>query len=141
MNLSHTMKRTLFLLLWLLLSGCAGALRAQQLIFADSVQNVGEIAENDAPRTYRFACENRSDKPVVILRVDTSCGCVKAAFTRKPIAPGETGEVVVTFDPRGHEGALYKQMPVYTSDSPRRPTVRLALSGTVRPPKPKRGAQ
>ena len=108
---------------------------AQQLIFADSVQTVSGIAENDAPRTFRFACENRSDKPVVILRVDTSCGCVKVSHTRKPIAPGERGEVVVTLDPRGHEGALYKQMPLYTSASGRRPAVRLALSGVIRPPK------
>lgn len=128
------MKRLFFI--GLLLALCTfDRAEAQQLIFADSVQLVGEIAENDAPRTYRYRCENRSDKPVVILRVDTSCGCVKASFPRKPIAPGETGEVVVTFDPRGHEGALYKQMPVYTSDSGRRPTVKLALSGTVKPPK------
>ena len=128
------MKRLFFI--GLLLALCTfDRAEAQQLIFADSVQLVGEIAENDAPRTYRYRCENRSDKPVVILRVDTSCGCVKASFPRKPIAPGETGEVVVTFDPRGHEGALYKQMPVYTSDSGRRPTVKLTLSGTVKPPK------
>lgn len=106
---------------------------AQQLIFPDSVCNVGSITENDPPRAYRFRCENRSDKPVVILRVDTSCGCVKSSFSRRPIAPGATGEVVVTFDPRGHAGALYKIMPVYTSASGKKPETRLALSGTVKP--------
>ena len=106
---------------------------AQQLIFPDSVCNVGSITENDPPRTYRFRCENRSDKPIVILRVDTSCGCVKSSFSRRPIAPGATDEVVVTFDPRGHAGALYKIMPVYTSASGKKPETRLALSGTVKP--------
>lgn len=106
---------------------------AQQLVFPDSVCNVGRIAENDPPRTYRFRCENRSDKPVVILRVDTSCGCVKSSFSRRPIAPGATGEVVVTFDPHGRAGALYKVMPVYTSASGKKPAARLALSGTVKP--------
>lgn len=106
---------------------------AQQLIFPDSVCNVGSIAENDPPRTYRFRCENRSDKPVVILRVDTSCGCVKSSFSKRPIAPGATGEVVVTFDPHGRAGALYKVMPVYTSASGKKPEARLALSGTVKP--------
>lgn len=123
------------ILLWLLGIGTLHRAAAQQLIFADSVQRVSEIAENDPPRTYRFRCDNVSDTPVVILRVDTSCGCVKATFTRKPIAPGESGEVVVTFDPRGHEGALYKQMPVYTSGSGKRPAVKLALSGVVGPPR------
>jgi len=60
---------------------------------------------------------------------------VKSAFSRKPIAPGATGEVVVTFDPHGREGALYKLMPVYTSTSDKRPAIRLALSGTVKPPR------
>ena len=136
------MNRWLFFLSWVLLqAGGVGTLRAQQLIFPDSVQSVGDMAENDAPRTFRFRCENRSDKPVVILRVDTSCGCVKSSFSRRPIAPGEAGEVVITLDPRGHEGALYKQMPVYTSGSGNRPAVRLALSGTIKPPKPRGAAQ
>ncbi len=111
----------------------AGTATAQQLVFPDSVCNVGPISENDPPRTYRFRCENRSDKPVVILRVDTSCGCVKSSFSRRPIAPGATGEVVVTFDPHGRAGALYKVMPVYTSASGKKPEARLALSGTVKP--------
>ena len=131
------MKNLLTTLLFVLAACAFDRAAAQQLIFADSVQTVRELAENDAPRTYRFTCENRSDKPIVILRVDTSCGCVKCTFTRKPIAPGETGEVLVTLDPHGHEGALYKQMPVYTSESGKRPAVRLALSGTIQPPKPK----
>jgi len=111
----------------------AGTAAAQQLVFPDSVCNVGLISENDPPRTYRFRCENRSDKPIVILRVDTSCGCVKSSFSRRPIAPGATGEVVVTFDPHGRAGALYKVMPVYTSASGKKPEARLALSGTVKP--------
>ena len=135
MHEPHSMKRPLFLLIVGLALCVIGKADAQQLIFPDSVCNVGDIAENDPPRTYRFRYENRSDKPVVILRVDTSCGCVKSAFSRKPIAPGATGEVVVTFDPHGREGALYKLMPVYASTSDKRPAIRLALSGTVKPPR------
>lgn len=126
------MKRTFAFLLFCSAVCAVDTAAAQQLIFSDSVCNVGQITENDAPRTYRFRCENRSDKPVVILRVDTSCGCVKSSFSRRPIAPGATGEVVVTFDPRGHAGALYKIMPVYTSASGKKPEARLALSGTVK---------
>lgn len=129
------MKRIVFCLTVFFAACAICPAEAQELIFPDSVCNVGDIAENDPPRTYRFRYENRSDKPVVILRVDTSCGCVKSTFSRKPIAPGTAGEVVVTFDPHGREGALYKLMPVYTSASGKRPAVRLALSGTVKPPR------
>ncbi len=133
MNKIFSIDRSLFLLTMLFAAFAAESVAAQQLIFPDSVCNIGEIAENDPPRTYRFRYENRSDKPIVILRVDTSCGCVKSSFSRKPIAPRATGEVLITFDPHGREGALYKQMPVYTSASGNRPAIRLALSGTVKP--------
>lgn len=134
------MKNLITLLFFVLAAGTFDRAAAQQLIFADSVQTIRDVAENDPPHTYRFVCENRSDKPVVILHVDTSCGCVKVTHTRKPIGPGESGEVIVKLDPRGHEGALYKQMPVYTSDSGNRPAVRLALSGVIKPPRPKEKA-
>lgn len=135
------MKNFLTTLLFVLAACTFDRADAQQLIFADSVQTIRDVAENDPPVLYRFRYENQSDKPVVILRVDTSCGCVKASFSRKPIAPGESGEIEVRFDPHGHEGALYKQMPVYTSASGNRPAIRLAVSGTVLPPRPKKRAQ
>ena len=135
------MKNLVTTLLFVLAACTFDRAAAQQLIFADSVQTLRDVAENDPPVLYRFRYENRSEKPVVILRVDTSCGCVKASFPRKPIAPGESGEIEVRFDPHGHEGALYKQMPVYTSGSGNRPAVRLALSGTIKPPKPRGAAQ
>lgn len=135
MHNTPLLKRTLVFLFVCIAATTVESADAQQLIFPDSVCNVGDIAENDPPRAYRFRYENRSDKPVVILRVDTSCGCVKSSFSRKPIAPGTSGEIIVTFDPHGREGALYKQMPVYTSASGKRPAIRLALSGTVKPTK------
>lgn len=67
MHEPHSMKRPLFLLIVGLALCVIGKADAQQLIFPDSVCNVGDIAENDPPRTYRFRYENRSDKPVVIL--------------------------------------------------------------------------
>lgn len=118
--------------------GCRAA--AQELIFADTVLNIGAVTDTDAPHTYRFRFVNRSKRPAVILRIDSSCGCVKPSFSRRPVPAGGSGEVLLTFDPRGQAGAIYKLLPLYTAASGARPAVRLALSGTVRrseKPKPK----
>lgn len=47
-----------------------------------------------------FECTNICDKPVVIIDVRSQCGCAKASFSSKSIAPGEKGRVNVVFDPK-----------------------------------------
>lgn len=119
------------ILLLLLLCGVWGVTPAQQLIFASTTAAVGALSEDDAPRKYTFRYANRTSRPVVILRVATTCGCAQPSFTREPVAPGDEGEVGVVFYPRGHSGTVNKSVFVYTSAS--REAVQLTLTGEVTP--------
>ncbi|MEG1701152.1 MAG: DUF1573 domain-containing protein [Alistipes sp.] len=123
--------RFLLLIVWMV-AGIAPA-AAQGLVFSDLKKDVGTISEDDAPRLYRFAYRNTSKKPVVILRVVTTCGCTQPAYSRQPIAPGGEGEVSVTFHPRGRAGSLHKALFVYTNESETKPVAELALIGVVAP--------
>lgn len=125
------MKRC-FLLVVCLVAAAFGAV-AQPLVFPDSVRDVTGISEDDAPRTYTFRYRNISAAPVVIVRVEVTCGCTRPEWSRKPIPPGGEGEIRVTFHPRGRAGALDKSLFVYTSASASKPAARLLLTGTVRP--------
>lgn len=46
-----------------------------------------------------FEIKNTGDKPLVILDVATTCGCVKAKFDKQPAEPGQTRRVVVEYTP------------------------------------------
>jgi hypothetical protein len=88
---------------------------------------VDRLAELGAPSidvTFRF--KNSGDAPVTITSVRTSCGCTSANLTKKDYAPGESGELKVTYRFAGQVGAQEKTISVTTSDAPDRPTI-LAL--------------
>lgn len=61
----------------------------------------------------RFGFENQGEKPLVIERVSTGCGCTVAEYTEKPVAPGEDGFVEVIFDSRGKSGSQIQNARVY----------------------------
>ena len=75
--------------------------------------------------TYPFA--NSGDSPVRIERIKVSCGCMGAREDDRTYAPGESGEVAVSFDPRGRSGLQRKIIRVYVRDGERKRKHLLAL--------------
>ena len=78
----------------------------------------GEVAE------HTFVVKNSGDEPLEILRLSTSCGCTKAAMAKedKVIAPGQSANLLVTFDPAVHKDDSdlgdRKEMPDLEGDVP-----------------------
>ena len=60
--------------------------------------------------------ENRCDRPIVLLRHTTTCGCIKINYDRKPIAPGQSGEIYFEFDSRTLYGWQMKLMEFYFAE-------------------------
>ncbi|MFQ7503196.1 MAG: DUF1573 domain-containing protein [Alistipes finegoldii] len=111
---------------------CAFATAAQaQLVFTPDTWDFGTIRETDGRVSHTFTGENRSDKPVVILDVVTTCGCTVPQFTKRPIRPGEKTTVKVTFDPANRPGAFTKELGVYSSE--RKKVATLTIRGNVTP--------
>lgn len=76
----------------------------------------GEVARNGGDLVHRFELVNEGDEPLTILRVKTSCTCIKTSFDRKPIASGGTGFVEVRYRVgKKPAGVFYKVVDVYTS--------------------------
>ena len=67
----------------------------------------------------RLRIENGCDKPLVIVRHSTTCGCVVPEYERRPIAPGESADIVFTFDSQGEYGWQMKLLDFYLSSSER----------------------
>ncbi|MCM1150738.1 MAG: DUF1573 domain-containing protein [Alistipes sp.] len=93
----------------------------------------GEINEDDAPRTYTYRWRNEGAEPLVITRVESSCGCAKPTYDRNPVAAGGSGEVRIVYHPKGHPGNFRRKILVYTQLSEQRPTAVLELTGRATP--------
>ncbi len=105
--------------IWLaLLARPAGAALSWDTLAVDRVAALGAPSIDVA---FRF--RNSGAAPVTITSVRTSCGCTSADLTKKDYAPGESGEIKVTYRFAGQVGAQEKTVSVTTSDAPERPTI------------------
>lgn len=68
--------------------------------------DIGRINEDDAPIESTFRWENTGDKPLVVTRVETTCGCARPDYERRPVLPGEEGTLKVTYHPKRHPGSF-----------------------------------
>ena len=87
------------------------------LRFEVTEQNVGRISEQGGvvTRTYRYT--NEGDLPLLLIDSKVSCSCTKVSFSKKPVLPGQQGEVVVRYDPRKQPaGKIYKAIQLFSND-------------------------
>lgn len=63
---------------------------------------------------------NTGDEPLLITRVQPSCGCTTGDYPQQPIAPGDTAGIVITFNAVNRVGNFDKDIFVYTNAKPRR---------------------
>lgn len=113
------MKRIVFLLLSLSLS--VSFLMAQskksapKAEFAVGVHDFGKIKESVGKVTCTFKFKNTGDQPLIIQRVQATCGCTSPSYTKEPVLPGKEGEVTVVYSATGNVGSFEKRLTVFTN--------------------------
>ncbi len=95
------------------------------------IHDFGTIEESNGPASYVFKIRNTGDAPLIITRITASCGCTQPEWTKDPIAPGETGEVQVTYNPKGRPGPFYKTISIYSNGH--KGSYSLGIKGHVTP--------
>ncbi len=95
--------------------------------------DAGEMNEDSAPSEYVFRWTNEGTSPLVVVSVQTTCGCAAPSFDRTPVQPGGSGSLKITYHPKGHPGGFLRKIFVYTNLSADMPTAVLELSGRVIP--------
>lgn len=63
------------------------------------------------PVTATFKFKNTGKIPLVISGVQASCGCTTPDYSKEPIAPGESGFVMATYN-AANPGAFHKSVTV-----------------------------
>ena len=80
----------------------------------DSSKDFGKIGEGQKLEV-AFRFKNTGDKPLVIERVQPSCGCTVAEQSKEPVAPGAEGQIRATFNSEGRTGINHKTLFVYAN--------------------------
>jgi len=111
------MKRILFVLIVLLTAGMVSAQQkeASITVTGSAVHDFGDVKESDGDVSHTFTVINNGELPLVISRVVASCGCTTPDWTKEPIAPGKTGEIIVTYHTAGRPGPFAKTASVYSN--------------------------
>lgn len=131
--------RKLFLLsVVTLLSVAMFAQEKKMVDFESAIYDFGVVAEgagNAGRITATFKFKNNSTAPIFIESARASCGCTTPQVdATKPIAPGETGEIPVTYNTIGRPGTFNKQITVTFKNAAGESSIeRLYIRGEVTP--------
>lgn len=123
------MKKILSIIL-ILFASVSAVLADSKVVFAKTTHDFGTIQEKDGDVTVSFKFTNEGDTPLLITRATASCGCTTPAHPKKPLAPGETGEIEVTYHAKGRPGPFDKSIYVYSND-PKSERLMLTITGNV----------
>lgn len=84
---------------------------ARQLIIDNARQSFGKINKKDIEtiKLY-FPLRNIGEKPIVINRVDVSCGCITTELSSKTIMPNKSQTLIVTIDAKNKNGVFNKSL-------------------------------
>lgn len=92
------------ILLFTMILGVGFAAQAQtkpaEFKFETETHDFGKVTLNK-PVTFTFNFTNEGDAPLIISKVETTCGCTVPEYTQTPVKKGEKGFVKVTLTPAG----------------------------------------
>lgn len=104
----------------------------KKMQFDSTVIHLGTVNEDAGPVQATFRYRNISGSPIRILRLTTSCTCVRAVQDRDVLNPGAEGRITVTYDQKGHPGRHDRMISVFTDlNGGKTPTVTLTLCTDV----------
>lgn len=101
--------------------------------FEDRILDFGTIEEDGGPVSGIFKWHNAGDRPVSLVKVNTTCSCAVPEYSREYVSPGDTGTLKITFHPQGHPGKISRKIIVFSTLSEDKPTAVLELAGDVIP--------
>lgn len=105
---------------------------AADIKFDKTSHNFGTFSEDNPKVTCTFKFTNTGDKLLVIHQAIASCGCTVPQYSKEPIKPGESGEIVVTYDGSGKFPGHFKKSITLRTNA-KKEIVRLYVEGDMLP--------
>lgn len=89
---------------------CALSASAQaEIKFDQLTHDFGTFSEAQPVQKTTFTFTNKGNQPLLINQAIASCGCTVPSYTKKPILPGQKGEISVTYNGKGKFPGHFKK--------------------------------
>ena len=98
------------------------------ITFEEEFHDFGEIQEGQVVE-HTFVFTNEGSGPLIISQAKPSCGCTVPEWPRQPIAPGQKGQIKVSFNSSNRAGRQDKRVTLTTNAVPQ--TKVLNITSTV----------
>ncbi len=119
-----------FLIVFFLFSSIIWAQLFQpKLILQQDSFDFGDIKQGEKV-SHTFVLSNGGGDALIISDVRASCGCTAAAPEKKELAPGESTNLLVTFNSANRKGTQHKTVRIFSND-PENPEMMLSITGNV----------
>jgi hypothetical protein len=102
-----------------------------QATWLERHHNFGVFMEKDGKVRCSMRVVNTGNAPLIIVKVQAGCGCTGITYPEKPIPPGDTAVVGISYNPSGRPGQFTKQALIFTNTTPKRSI--LEITGNVIP--------
>ena len=101
------------------------------LNFSKRIIDLGEfVCKSDSIIKINFIFSNDGDAPLVIYKVVTSCGCVKAKWPKQPIKSGGKSIINIEFDTKNKSGVFAKD--IYVESNSVKKVMLLKIKGNIK---------
>ncbi len=104
--------------------------KSSEIKFDKTSHDFGTFSEDNSVQKCTFTFTNVGNAPLVINQAVASCGCAVPSYTKTPVAPGQKGEIKVTYSGAGKfPGHFKKTITVRTNGVPE--MTRLYIEGDM----------
>ena len=123
------MIKNLSVVFFLFASIACAQLFQPKLVLQQTSYDFGDIKQGDKV-SHTFVLTNGGGDALKISDVKASCGCTAAAPEKNELAPGESTNLLVTFNSAGRMGKQTKTVRIYSND-PENSEMVLTITGNV----------
>lgn len=102
-----------------------------EITFEKTTHQFGEISYG-GNGTYEFLFKNTGNEPLILSQPKSSCGCTVPEWPKKPILPGETDVIKVTYKNTDRPGSFSKYVTIF-SNAKTNKEVKLYIKGKILP--------
>ena len=93
-------------------------LHGAHISFAAESHDFGDIQRRGGDAEWRFEFVNDGDQPLIITQLATTCTCLKYKYPRRPVEPGQSGHIDISYQPHKTEaGTFHRVVMVYSNST------------------------
>lgn len=104
--------------------------KGPEIKFAEDSYDFGVIKEGVTAR-HVFKFRNTGNVPLLIQFASDACACASHEWTKAPVMPGKTGEIIIIYQTAGRLGQFSKDVFIHSNAVPGTPLPELHYKGYV----------